>query len=121
MRNETMKAIRMTFMTLGFLVGALFMASLVPPLSEAVDIAQITGMIGNGDHAGLAEYYKKQAEEARKNAAGMKTMASEYLKKYPKNQYNKHCEKMEDMYLKEAKEYETLAEMHSKAGKPAGK
>jgi len=51
----------------------------------------------------------------------MKAMASEYLKKYPKGQYSKHCEKMEDNYRKEAKHYDELAEMHSKAANPAGK
>jgi len=51
----------------------------------------------------------------------MKTMASEYLKKYPKNTYAKHCEKMEQRYLEEAKEYEALAQMHSKAVQPGGR
>jgi hypothetical protein len=47
----------------------------------------------------------------------MKAMASEYLKKYPKGQYSKHCEKMADRYLAEAKENDALAELHSKAAK----
>ena len=72
-------------------------------------------MIQAGNHAGLAEFYKKQTEEARHKAGEMKTMASEYLKKYPKNTYAKHCEKMEEGYLAEAKQYEALAEMHTKA------
>ena len=74
-------------------------------------------MIEKGDHAGLADYYRKEAEEARHKADSMKAMASEYLKKYPKGQYSKHCEKMEDNYRKEAKHYDELAKMHSKAAK----
>ena len=46
-------------------------------------------------------------------ADGMKEMASEYLKKYPKGQYSKHCEKIRA----EAKELEAPAEQHSKAAK----
>jgi hypothetical protein len=78
---------------------------------------QLKEMIQNGNHAALAEFYKKQADEARHKAADMKTMAGEYLKKYPKNTYAKHCEKMENGYLEEAKDYEALAEMHAKAAK----
>ena len=87
------------------------------PIVEAAHAPQLKEMIQNGDHTGLAEFYKKQADEARHKAADMKTMASEYLKKYPKNTYAKHCEKMENGYLEEAKDYEALAEMHTKAAK----
>ena len=122
MQHETMMTKRTVFAVIGLLVGGLLMASLVPAASEAaMNVEQLKGMVEKSDHAGLAESYKKLAEEARTNAAAMKTMASEYLKKFPKNTYAKHCEKMEDMFLQEAKHYEDLAEMHSKAAKPAGK
>ena len=94
-----------------------FTASPLIPIVRAGHAPQLKEMIQNGDHTGLAEFYKKQADEARHKAADMKTMASEYLKKYPKNTYAKHCEKMENGYLEEAKDYEALAEMHTKAAK----
>ena len=87
----------------------------------AAHAPQLKEMIQKGDHAALAEFYKKQADEARHKAADMKTMASECLKKYPKNTYAKHCEKMENGYLEEAKDYEALAEMHAKAAQSGGR
>ena len=121
MRDEIMMTRRTVMAGLIGLAGSMVLNPLVPAVSHAGHESQLREMVGKDDHAGLAEFYKKQAEEARHNAAGMKVMASEYLKKYPKGQYSKHCEKMEDMFLKEAKHYEELAEMHSKAAKPAGK
>jgi hypothetical protein len=94
-----------------------FITSPLIPIVQAGHAPQLKEMIQKGDHAALAEFYKKEAEEARHNAGKMKNMASEYLKKYPKNTYAKHCEKMEKRYLEEAKEYEELAEMHTKAAK----
>lgn len=121
MRNEAMMTKRTMLVTLVGLVGAMLIGPTLPRITRAAHAPETKEMLEKGDHAGLAEYYKKKAEEARHKAADMKTMATEYLKKYPKNTYAKHCEKMEDMYLKEAKEHEALAEMHSKAAKPAGK
>ncbi len=74
-------------------------------------------MIEKGDHSALAEYYDKEAKEANHKAEGMKDMASDYLKKYPKNTFAKHCEKMEQAYHNEAKQFEAPAQMHRKAGK----
>ena len=117
MQKETMITKRSTLMILGGLAGALFLSPMFPGISFGGHDSKLKEMIDKADHAGLAEYYKKQAEEARHNAAGMKDMASEYLKKFPKNTYAKHCEKMEQRYLEQAKEFEALAEQHSKAGK----
>ena len=121
MRNEILMTRRTVMAGLIGLAGSMVLNPLVPVVSHAGHESQLMEMVGKGDHTGLAEFYKKKAEEARHNAAGMKAMASEYLKKYPKGQYSKHCEKMEDNYRKEAKHYDELAEMHSKAAKPAGK
>jgi hypothetical protein len=103
--------------TLGALAGAMLVEPLLPRETRAAHAPQVKEMLDKGDHAGLADYYKKQAEEARHKADDMKTMASEYLKKYPKGQYSKHCEKMADKYLSEAKDNDALAELHSKAAK----
>ncbi|HEV8539768.1 MAG TPA: hypothetical protein VGQ60_01275 [Nitrospiraceae bacterium] len=99
------------------LAGAMLVGPLLPREARAVHAGQLKEMMEKGDHAGLADYYKKQADEARHKAEDMKAMASEYLKKYPKGQYSKHCEKMADRYLAEAKENDALAELHSKAAK----
>jgi hypothetical protein len=99
------------------LAGSLIIGPLLPSVSLADHSAKVKEMLEKGDHAGLADYYKKQADEARHKADSMKAMASEYLKKYPKGQYNKHCEKMADRYLAEAKENDALAELHSKEAK----
>jgi hypothetical protein len=99
------------------LAGAMLVGPLLPREARAVHAGQLKEMMEKGDHAGLAAYYKKQADEARHKAEDMKAMASEYLKKYPKGQYSKHCEKMADRYLAEAKENDALAELHSKAAK----
>jgi hypothetical protein len=115
--GEAQMSKRSLLSTLVGLAGALVLAPLLPRLALAAHDPKLKEMIDKADHAGLAEYYKKQAEEARHNAAGMKDMASEYLKKFPKNTYAKHCEKMEKRYLEQAKEFEELAEQHSKAGK----
>lgn len=117
MRTEAMMTKRTLLKTLAGLAGALLVGPLLPGGLQAAHAPQVKEMLDKGDHAGLADYYKKQADEARHKAADMKTMASEYLKKYPKNTYAKHCEKMEDAYLKEAKEYDNLAEIHGKLAK----
>ena len=117
MRNETMITKRTVLKTLGALAGAVLVGPIFPRMTLAAHEPKLKEMIEKGDHAGLAEYYKKEADEARHKADSMKGMASEYLKKYPKGQYTKHCEKMADKYLAEAKENDMLAEMHSKAAK----
>ena len=117
MRSGAMMTKRTMLKTVGVVAGAMLLAPLVPSMAVAVHEPKLKELIEKGDHAGLAEYYKKEAEEARHKAEGMKAMASEYLKKYPKGQYSKHCEKMADRYLAEAKENEELAEMHSRAAK----
>jgi DNA repair photolyase len=117
MPEEAEMSKRSLLSTFAGLVGALLLAPLLPGLAFAGHESEMKGMIEKGDHAGLAAHYKKEAEEARHKAAGMKDMASQYLKKYPKNTYAKHCEKMEERYLGEAKDFEALAEQHSKAAK----
>lgn len=117
MLNEAMMTKRTLFKGLGVLVGAMLVGPLLSREAKATHAGQLKEMLEKGDHAGLADYYKKQADEARHKAEGQKEMASEYLKKYPKNQYAKHCEKMADKYLEEAKENDALAEIHSKMAK----
>jgi DNA repair photolyase len=117
MLNEAMMTKRMMFKGLGVLAGAMLVGPILPREARAGHAEKLKEMLEKGDHAGLAEYYKKEADEARHKAEGQKAMASEYLKKYPKNQYAKHCEKMADKYLEEAKENDALAEIHSKAAK----
>ena len=99
------------------LAGFLFIGPLSPSVSLADHSAKVKEMLEKGDHAGLAEYYKKQAADARHAAEAEKEMASEYIKKYPKGAWSKHCENMADKNLAEAKEADALAEMHSKAAK----
>lgn len=117
MREEGMMSKRSLLSTLGGLLGALLLAPLLPRLAFAGHESTVKEMIEKGDHAGLAEYYEKEAKEAHHKADGQKAMASEYLKKYPKNTYAKHCEKMEKSLHDEAKEYEELARMHRAAAK----
>ena len=117
MKSEALMTKRTVLKTLGVLAGAMLVGPLLPGVARADHSAKLKEMMEKGDHAGLADFYKKQADEARHKAEDMKTMASEYLKKYPKGQYSKHCENMADKYLAEAKENDTLAEMHSKAAK----
>ena len=117
MRSEAMMTKRTMLKSLGALAGAMLVGPLLPREAKAVHAEKLKEMMDKGDHAGLADYYKKEADEARHKAEGMKAMASEYLKKYPKNTYAKHCEKMADRYLQEAKENDTLAEIHGKLAK----
>ncbi len=117
MRNEALVTRRAVMVGLVGLAGSLIVGPLLPGVSRADHSAKLKEMMEKGDHAGLADYYKKQADEARHKAEDMKTMASEYLKKYPKGQYSKHCEKMADKHLAEAKDNDALAELHSKSAK----
>ncbi len=117
MRSEILMSRRAVMVGLAGLAGSLIVGPLLPSVSLADHSAKVKEMLEKGDHAGLADYYKKQADDARHRAEGEKAMASEYLKKYPKGQYAKHCEKMADKYLAEAKDYDALAELHSKAAK----
>ena len=117
MKSEALITKRTMLKTLGVLAGAALVAPLFPREARAVHSEKLKEMMAKDDHVGLADFYKKQADEARHKAEDMKTMASEYLKKYPKGAYSKHCEKMADKYLAEAKENDMLAEMHSKAAK----
>jgi len=121
MRNEALMTKRTVLKTFGALAGAVLVGPIFSREAKAAHEPKLKEMIEKGDHAGLADYYRKEAEEARHKADSMKAMASEYLKKYPKGQYSKHCEKMADKYLAEAKHIDALAEMHSKAAKPTGK
>ena len=115
MWNHIMVADKMKLAALIAISLIVFTASPLIPLVGASHAPQLKEMIEKGDHAGLAEFYKKRAEEARHNAEDMTTMQSDYLKKYPKNTYAKHCEKMADNYRKQAKHYDELAEMHKTA------
>ena len=117
MRHETVMTRRAVVVGLVGLAGSMLAGPLLPGVSRADHSAKLKEMMEKGDHGGLADYYKKQANEARHKADDMKTMASEYLKKYPKGQYSKHCENMADKYLSEAKDNDALAELHSKAAK----
>lgn len=117
MKGQALMTKRAMFKMLGAMVGVVVVGQALPRVVLGAHEPKIKEMIEKSDHAGLAEYYKKEADEARHKADGMKEMASEYLKKYPKGQYSKHCEKMEDRYRAEAKELEALAEQHSKAAK----
>ena len=117
MKSEALMTKRTVLKTLGALAGAMLVGPLLPGVARADHSAKVKEMLEKGDHAGLADYYKKQAADARHAAEGEKAMASEYLKKYPKGQWSKHCENMADKYLAEAKEADALAELHSKAVK----
>jgi len=117
MQNKTVMTRRAVMVGLVGLAGSMIVGPLLPGVSMADHSAKLKEMLEKGDHTALADYYKKQAEEARHKAEGQKAMASEYLKKYPKGQYSKHCEKMADKYLAEAKDYDALAELHSKEAK----
>lgn len=117
MQNEVMMTRRGVMVGLAGLVGSLIVGPLLPSVSLADHSAKLKEMLEKEDHAGLADYYKKRADEARHRAEGEKAMASEYLKKYPKGQWSKHCEKLADQYLAEAKDNDALAEFHSKAAK----
>lgn len=117
MKSKALITKRMMFKGLGVLAGLMLVGPILPREARAGHAEKIKEMLAKNDHAGLAEYYKKEADEARHKAEGQKEMAAEYYKKYPKGQYFKHCEKMADKYLEEAKENDALAEMHSKAAK----
>lgn len=117
MRNEAMMTKRMMFKGLGVLAGVMLVGPLLPREAKAVHAEKLKEMMDKNDHAGLADYYKKQADEARHKADDMKNMTGVYLKKYPKNTYAKYAEKMADRYLDEAKEYDDLAEVHNKLAK----
>ena len=117
MRSEAMMTKRTMLKSLAAVAGTALVSPLFPTIVRADHSAKLKEMMEKEDHAGLADFYKKQADEARHKAAEMKTMASEYLKKYPKGQYSKHCEKMADKYLAEAKDNDALADLHSKAAK----
>src|SRR5438034_11725906 len=117
MQNEVKVTRRTMVVGLVGLAGSLLVGSLLPKVALADHSAKVKEMLEKGEHAGLADYYKKQADDARHRAEGEKAMASEYLKKYPKGQFSKHCEKMADKYLAEAAENDALAELHSKAAK----
>lgn len=117
MPEEAEMSKRSLLSTFAGLVGALLLAPLLPRLAFAGHESTVKEMIEKGDHAGLAEYYEKEAKEAHHKADGQKAMASEYLKKYPKNTYAKHCEKMEKALHDEAKQYDELARMHREAAK----
>ena|SRR5881397_3346546 len=122
MWNEAKMSRRTLFLTLGWLSGIAIAGPLLPFVSHAAHGPQLKEMIEKGDHAGLAEYYKKQAEEARHKAEEMKNLAREYSKRDPKGQlWAKHCTKMAEKLLAEASENDALAELHSKEAKAAGK
>lgn len=94
--------------------------------AKAVTAAQdfdVQKAIADGDHQGLAEYYKAQAEKYRQKAAKHDTMAADYKKSYVhykgmENTMQTHCVGLKAKALETAKQYDEMAKAEEKlAGK----
>lgn len=75
--------------------------------------------IASGDHKGLAEYYKSQAEAQRKIAGMHDAMRADYGKdhvhyKGSENVMTGHCMNLKLQALKSADEYDALAAQEEK-------
>jgi hypothetical protein len=107
-------------------------AGLLAPASRAVtaEQADIDQMIATAktaaDHQALADYYTRQAAEARAQVATHKKMAAQYSmssvgKQATKTHFHQHCEALIRSYEAEAKEYDALAKAHHDMAVEAGK
>lgn len=75
--------------------------------------------IANGDHKGLADYYKAQAEKYRQKAAKHDTMAADYKKsnvhyKGMENDMATHCAKLKADAMETAAQYDEMAKAEAK-------
>lgn len=75
-------------------------------------------LIDRNDHAGLAKYYSRQAQELRDKARGWDVMAEFYEQhrdphgKLEPKQHAAHCHAIADNYRKSASEADALATEH---------
>jgi len=75
-------------------------------------------LINQNDHAGLANYYSRQAQELRDKAKGWDVMADFYEQhrdphgKLEPKQHAAHCHAIAENYLKSASEADALATEH---------
>ena len=74
MRNEAMMTRRTVMVGLVGLAGSLIVGPLLPTVARADHSAKLKEMMEKEDHAGLADFYKKQADEAR-HKAGLRGQA----------------------------------------------
>ena len=76
------------------------------------------GLSRQGDHAGLANYYKEQAQELREKAKTWDTLAESYERhrdphdKVEPQQHAAHCRAVAASYRKAADEADALATAH---------
>ncbi|HKY63555.1 MAG TPA: hypothetical protein VJR29_09060 [bacterium] len=75
--------------------------------------------IAAGDHKGLAEYYRAQAEDYRKKAAAHDTMHTDYKKSHVhykgmENTFQAHCSQLKEKALETAAKYDQMAQDEEK-------
>ena len=75
-------------------------------------------LVDRGDHAGLENYYKKQAQDLREQAKNWETLADSYERhrdphgKLEPTQHAAHCRAIGQAYRKAADEADELAREH---------
>jgi hypothetical protein len=75
-------------------------------------------LVEKGDHAGLAKFYKEQAQELREKAKVWETLAESYARhrdphsKIEPEQHAAHCRAVAASYRKAADEADALATEH---------
>ncbi len=96
--------------------AALALGASATAIAADVDPAAIEAASTPAQHQALATQYRDQAAEASQHAAHHKAMGQRYLgDKY--KLYAEHCEKLEQLYSAQAKEYEALAALHETMAK----
>ena len=84
------------------------------PLMSAEQNFDVSKAIAAGDHQGLADYYKAEADRYRKKAADHEAMMADYksthaYKKGMENSFQAHCTKLKADALDMAEKYDALA------------
>ena len=100
--------------SLPYLMLALLMNVGSIQTSFAQQTFDVNKAIAAGDHQGLADYYKAQAEVYRQKAAAHDTMHADYKKSHVhykgmENTFSAHCATLKEDALKTANQYDAMA------------
>lgn len=97
----------------------LLVAGLPMKTVSAAQDFDVQKAIADGDHKGLADFYKAQAETYRQKAASHDTMAADYKKSHVhykgmENNMATHCATLKADALKTAAQYDEMAKTEEK-------
>ena len=110
-------------MSLALVLGALALAPAIAGAEDDKSLEQLVVETADtkAEHEALANYYEREAAEARKLASRHQSMGRAYVGGKSANTagYQSHCKKIAEQQEAIAKEYDEMAKMHREEAKQA--